>query len=100
MNKLLKVKCPQCDTVFSYYESEFRPFCRERCKMVDLGHWFEESYKVPDKEFAKTEINKDEKSANEETSPKKDKANQEIENENGYDEYSQIDEESYDENDY
>ena len=50
MNKLLKVNCPQCDTVFSYYESEFRPFCTERCKMIDLGHWFEESYRVPTKE--------------------------------------------------
>lgn len=50
MNKLLKVKCPQCEKEFSYYESEYRPFCTERCKMIDLGHWFEESYRVPAKE--------------------------------------------------
>ena len=50
MNKNLKVKCPHCDTIFSYYESDFRPFCSERCKMVDLGHWFKESYKVPTKD--------------------------------------------------
>ncbi len=50
MNKLLKVKCPQCDTIFYYYQSEFRPFCTERCKMIDLGHWFEESYRVPEKD--------------------------------------------------
>lgn len=47
MNKILKVKCPQCDTIFQYYTSEFRPFCSEKCKMIDLGHWFEESYRVP-----------------------------------------------------
>lgn len=50
MNKVLKVKCPTCETSFLYYDSEFRPFCSERCKMVDLGHWFEETYKVPLKE--------------------------------------------------
>lgn len=38
------VKCPQCETKFSYFESKCRPFCSEKCKMVDLGHWFEESY--------------------------------------------------------
>ncbi len=51
MNKLLKVQCPQCRASFLYYESESRPFCSERCKMIDLGHWFEESYKVPMKEY-------------------------------------------------
>lgn len=61
MNKLLQVKCPQCGGVFSYYESEFRPFCTERCKMVDLGHWFEESYRVPTKEKAPTDQNNENK---------------------------------------
>lgn len=95
MNKLLKVSCPQCGVVFSYYDSEFRPFCCERCKMVDLGHWFEESYKVPDKEITKTEKNKNEKPSHEESGEKE---NQEIENHS--DDYTQIDEDSYDENDY
>lgn len=46
-NKNLKVNCPQCEKKFRYYASDFRPFCSERCKMIDLGHWFDESYKVP-----------------------------------------------------
>lgn len=50
MNKALKIKCPQCELQFLYYSSEFRPFCSEKCKMIDLGHWFQESYKVPVKE--------------------------------------------------
>lgn len=50
MNKLLNVKCPQCETAFQYYESEFRPFCSKRCQQIDLGHWFQESYVVPTKE--------------------------------------------------
>ncbi len=45
--KKLQVKCPHCKTEFSYHASEFRPFCSERCRMVDLGHWLEESYRVP-----------------------------------------------------
>lgn len=46
MEKTLKVNCPTCKKVFQYYDSGFRPFCSERCKMVDLGHWFEENYTV------------------------------------------------------
>lgn len=53
MNKNLKVKCPHCDILFLYYESEFRPFCSVRCKMIDLGHWFNESYTVPAKDEVK-----------------------------------------------
>ena len=25
----------------------WRPFCSERCKLVDLGGWADESYRVP-----------------------------------------------------
>lgn len=57
MNKVIMVKCPTCEKQFSYYTSEFRPFCCEKCKLIDLGHWFKESYKVPSKEG---EIQKDE----------------------------------------
>jgi len=49
MNKNLVVKCPKCKTSFEYKKSKVRPFCSERCKEVDLGHWFQESYKVPSK---------------------------------------------------
>jgi endogenous inhibitor of DNA gyrase (YacG/DUF329 family) len=65
VNKILKVKCPQCDTIFSYYESAFRPFCSDRCKMVDLGHWFEETYRVPEKEKSPNEFDIQEENENE-----------------------------------
>jgi len=55
MNKLIHVNCPQCGLKFSYYESASRPFCSERCKLIDLGHWFEESYRVPTKDQVPTE---------------------------------------------
>lgn len=47
MSKNLIVRCPHCETSFEYYQSLFRPFCSEKCKMIDLGHWFKESYRVP-----------------------------------------------------
>lgn len=47
MKKKLEVNCPQCRKKFEYYSSEFRPFCSERCRLIDLGQWLEESYTVP-----------------------------------------------------
>lgn len=44
--KVLTVKCPHCKTSFAYHSSEFRPFCSERCRMVDLGQWLSEGYAV------------------------------------------------------
>jgi len=45
--KKLKVKCPNCKKEFNYYDSDFRPFCCEKCRLIDLGQWFNESYTVP-----------------------------------------------------
>jgi endogenous inhibitor of DNA gyrase (YacG/DUF329 family) len=28
-------------------DSAHRPFCSERCKLIDLGAWAEESYRIP-----------------------------------------------------
>jgi endogenous inhibitor of DNA gyrase (YacG/DUF329 family) len=43
------VACPQCGEEVEWSEnSPFRPFCSERCKLIDLGQWANESYRVPD----------------------------------------------------
>lgn len=47
MTKTLKVRCPQCQREFEYYSSEFRPFCGEQCRLIDLGQWLNGSYAVP-----------------------------------------------------
>jgi uncharacterized protein len=57
--KKINVSCPHCAEKFSYYQSEFRPFCSERCKMIDLGQWLDESYRVPAQEIP-PEVNQDE----------------------------------------
>ncbi len=37
------VKCPTCEKLTPWnQEQNFRPFCSERCKMIDLGEWFSE----------------------------------------------------------
>jgi endogenous inhibitor of DNA gyrase (YacG/DUF329 family) len=45
--KTIEVTCPTCKKKFSYYTSDFRPFCSERCRLIDLGQWLSESYTVP-----------------------------------------------------
>ena len=38
--------CPICGKPVEP-EEPARPFCSRRCKMVDLGRWFGEAYRVP-----------------------------------------------------
>ena len=41
-------RCPQCGrTADLSPDNRFRPFCSERCKLIDLGAWASESYRVP-----------------------------------------------------
>jgi endogenous inhibitor of DNA gyrase (YacG/DUF329 family) len=28
--------------------SPFRPFCSDRCRLIDLGAWFDERHRIPD----------------------------------------------------
>ncbi|AHZ83741.1 DNA gyrase inhibitor YacG [Bdellovibrio bacteriovorus] len=46
-----QVKCPQCGRLALYSsENPFRPFCSERCRLIDLGEWASESYRIPVKD--------------------------------------------------
>jgi endogenous inhibitor of DNA gyrase (YacG/DUF329 family) len=41
------VACPRCGAEVEWKtENRFRPFCSERCKMIDLGAWANEEYRV------------------------------------------------------
>ncbi|GAA0788660.1 DNA gyrase inhibitor YacG [Marinobacterium sediminicola] len=41
------VKCPQCGEPAPYTENnKWRPFCSERCRLIDLGEWASESYQI------------------------------------------------------
>ena len=40
-------KCPTCDRMVEWSESNpHRPFCSERCKLIDLGAWLAEEHRV------------------------------------------------------
>jgi len=41
------MKCPTCRKPTEWKENPFRPFCSERCQLVDLGRWVEGEYRVP-----------------------------------------------------
>ena len=42
------ISCPHCKKQSSMAEDNpFRPFCCERCKLIDLGEWATESYRIP-----------------------------------------------------
>ncbi len=46
--RVLTVSCPQCggDSLWRA-DNPFRPFCCQRCKLIDLGAWASEAYRVP-----------------------------------------------------
>jgi endogenous inhibitor of DNA gyrase (YacG/DUF329 family) len=41
------VKCPTCRREIDWSSSPFRPFCSERCRMIDLGAWLSEQRAIP-----------------------------------------------------
>ena len=46
--RTMKVKCPTCKKIVEYTAGNvFRPFCSERCQVLDLGAWADELYVVP-----------------------------------------------------
>ena len=50
------VVCPQCGANIEWNpENRFRPFCSERCKLIDLGAWATERYRVPVSESDESE---------------------------------------------
>jgi uncharacterized protein len=41
------VKCPTCKRAIDWSTSEFRPFCSDRCRLIDLGAWLAEKHTIP-----------------------------------------------------
>lgn len=41
------VRCPACGAQSVWSEANpFRPFCSERCKLIDLGAWASDRYAI------------------------------------------------------
>ena len=48
MTNVRTVACPNCGKAVEWTQaSRYRPFCSERCRLIDLGAWASESYRVP-----------------------------------------------------
>ncbi|MDI1352141.1 MAG: DNA gyrase inhibitor YacG [bacterium] len=48
MNSLQNIHCPNCGKKNTWNnENKFRPFCSDRCKLIDLGEWAKETRKIP-----------------------------------------------------
>jgi endogenous inhibitor of DNA gyrase (YacG/DUF329 family) len=42
------VRCPTCNKSVKWAPSNpDRPFCSERCKLIDLGAWADEQHTIP-----------------------------------------------------
>ncbi len=42
------VPCPTCERAVEWSASSpWRPFCSERCKLIDLGAWAAEKHAIP-----------------------------------------------------
>ena len=56
------VKCPTCRRPVQWSAaSTYRPFCSERCRLVDLGAWFSEKHAIPDEPAFPDESTQDER---------------------------------------
>ena len=42
----MKITCPYCKKTTTWEENPNRPFCSERCKLIDLGKWASGEYVI------------------------------------------------------
>lgn len=46
--RIIKVNCPTCKEIVLWNDSSpWRPFCSERCKLIDFGEWASERHSIP-----------------------------------------------------
>ena len=43
----MQVKCPTCQRPVEWPNAPYRPFCSERCRLIDLGAWLSERHVIP-----------------------------------------------------
>ncbi|WP_180051856.1 DNA gyrase inhibitor YacG [Acinetobacter sp. YH12099] len=47
--------CPRCGEPSQWEDNPFRPFCSERCKLIDLGAWANDEYRLPTQDAPQAE---------------------------------------------
>jgi endogenous inhibitor of DNA gyrase (YacG/DUF329 family) len=54
------VKCPTCRRDVEWSEaSQYRPFCSDRCRLIDMGAWLTEQHRIPDESAAEDSLHPD-----------------------------------------
>ncbi|MBI2215875.1 MAG: DNA gyrase inhibitor YacG [Candidatus Rokubacteria bacterium] len=41
-----RVRCPTCRSLTTWHGNPHRPFCSRTCRLIDLGRWLDERYRV------------------------------------------------------
>ena len=44
---MTRVKCPTCRRELDWATAPYRPFCSDRCRLIDLGAWLSERHAIP-----------------------------------------------------
>jgi len=47
VSPLRSVRCPTCRRETPWEGNRYRPFCSERCRVLDLAAWADERYRIP-----------------------------------------------------
>lgn len=45
-NSPKRYPCPHCQTLTQWEDNPYKPFCKKQCKLIDLGAWANESYRM------------------------------------------------------
>lgn len=51
----MRITCPVCKATTTWEENPWRPFCSERCKLIDLGKWADADYRIPGRSIPETD---------------------------------------------
>jgi endogenous inhibitor of DNA gyrase (YacG/DUF329 family) len=59
MSRPKEKSCPQCGKPAAWEDNPYHPFCCERCKLIDLGNWAAEKYRIPDRRATDDDIERE-----------------------------------------
>ena len=54
----MEITCPTCKKKTKFENNLFRPFCSERCKMIDLGEWAMGKHAIPSDHDPETDLDR------------------------------------------
>lgn len=50
METMTRPRCAACRREFVWQENPHRPFCSLTCRLIDLGIWLDEGYRIPEEQ--------------------------------------------------